>query len=55
MITLLGKIPGVVRQHPGYKSKREYDSETGFRFIFGHRDDANKEIILTVLAFDVPE
>ncbi len=55
MTSVLGKIPEVVRQHPGYKSEREYDSETGFRFVFGHRDDDNREIILTVLAFDVPE
>ena len=28
--------------------------ETEFRYVFGHRDDTNREIILTVLVFDVP-
>ena len=54
MSTVLEKIPGTVRQHPNYKRDRPVNVETGFRYIFGHRDDLNREITLTVLVFDVP-
>ena len=54
MSTVLSGIPEVVREHASYKADRTYASETGFRYVFGHRDDANREMILTVLVFDVP-
>ena len=54
MSTVLNRIPDVVREHASYKADRTYASETGFRYVFGHRDDANRELILTVLVFDVP-
>lgn len=51
---VLEKIPGAVRTHPSYKRDVEYSHETGFRFILGHRDDPRRELILTVLVFEVP-
>ena len=54
MSTVLEKTPEVVRTHPNYKSEHAYDSETGFRFVFSHRDDPKRELTLTVLVFDVP-
>lgn len=48
-------IPGTVEEHPNCKRQLKYASETGFRFTFGHRDDENRELLLTVLAFDVPK
>ena len=54
MSTVLEKIPGVVKSHSNFKKELPYDSETGFRYILGHRDDPNREVTLTVLAFDVP-
>ena len=54
MSTVLKGIPEVVGEHPRFKVDRTYASETGFRYVFGHRDDPNREMILTVLAFDVP-
>ena len=54
MSTVLNRIPDVVREHASYKADRTYASETGFRYVFGHRDDANRELILTGLVFDVP-
>ena len=54
MSTVLKGIPEVVKDHPKYKSNRDYDSETGFRYILRHRDDANREIVLTVLVFNIP-
>ena len=54
MSTVLRRIPQVVRDHPNHKADLNYDSETGFRYVFSHRDDPNRELTLTVLAFDVP-
>lgn len=54
MSTVLKSIPEAVKDHPNYKTRRDYDSETGFRYILSHRDDANREIVLTVLVFNIP-
>ena len=54
MSTVLERIPQAVKEHPSYKAEREYSEETGFRYIFGHRDDPNREVWLTILVFDVP-
>ena len=54
MSTVLEKIPDAVKGHTNFKKAVPCDLETGFRFILGHRDDPNREIILTVLTFDVP-
>lgn len=51
---VLAKIPDVVKAHPNYKRELPCQSETGFRCILHHRDDTNRELVLTVLAFDVP-
>ena len=51
---VLEEIPGTVENHPKCKRKLEYKSETGFRFTLGHRDDKNRELILTILVFDIP-
>lgn len=53
--SVLGKIREVLRAHP--KLKRAvpgYNSDRGFRFVLGHRDDPERELTLTVLAFEVP-
>lgn len=52
--TVLEKIPETLRAHPNYKRTLPYASETGFRVVMHHRDDINRELILTVLAFEVP-
>ena len=54
MSTVLRRIPQVVRDHPNHKADLNYDSETGFRYVFSHRDDPNRQLTLTVLAFNVP-
>lgn len=54
MSTVLKRIPEAVKDHPNYKTSRDYDSETGFRYILRHRDDPNREIVLTVLVFNIP-
>ena len=52
--TVLKGIPEVIRNHPNFKSESDYLSETGFRYVLSHRDDPNRDLILTVLAFDIP-
>ena len=54
LTTVLDTIPEAVEKHLNFKRKQEYRSETGFRFVLRHRDDTSREIILTVLVFDVP-
>ena len=54
MSTVLQRIPETVKQHANFKAERDYGSEIGFRYVFGHRDDNDKDLILTVLVFDVP-
>jgi hypothetical protein len=52
---VLDIIPKTVEAHPNYKRTVGKYSETNFRYVFAHRDDPNREIILTLLAFDVPD
>ena len=51
---VLAKIPEIVESHPNFKRQLPHASETASRFILHHRDDKNRELILTVLAFEVP-
>ncbi len=52
--TVLAEIPEVVKTHPNFKRELSYPSESGFRFIVHHRDDINRDLTLTILAFEVP-
>ena len=54
MSTVLERVPAAVRAHPNYKAERTTNSETEFRYVFGHRDDETREITVTILVFDVP-
>lgn len=51
---VLAAIPDAVREHPRYKHDLPGSTETAFRYLFANRDDPNRELFLTVLAFDVP-
>ncbi|OAI56167.1 hypothetical protein AYO48_00055 [Gaiella sp. SCGC AG-212-M14] len=51
---VLEKITPAVETAPGWKRTESQPAETSFRFIFGQRDDQNREIILTVLLLPVP-
>lgn len=52
---VLESIPETVKAHPNFKRELKREGETQFGFVFAHRDDTNREIILTILAFDVPQ
>lgn len=51
---VLAAIQSTVSEHPNCKKFLSAESETVFRYRFAHRDDANREMTLAVLAFDVP-
>jgi len=51
---VLESIPSTVESHANYKRTLEKKSETQSRYVVSHRDDSNREMLLTVLAFDVP-
>lgn len=53
--SVLEKIVEVTPQHPLCKSGPQIRNETCFRYVFGQCDDRNREVILTVLAFDIPQ
>ena len=52
--TVLEGITKTVPDHPNYKAEREIASETEFRYLFGHPDDRNREITVTIQVFDIP-
>lgn len=51
---VLAKIAETAPQHPKFKRHLGKSGESTFRFVFAQPNDANREIILTILAFDVP-
>lgn len=52
---VLDTIREAAEKHPQKKRGPTIESETRFRYIFGNPNDMNREIILTILAFDVPK
>lgn len=51
---VLEEIQRVTPEHPNCKTLLRQRSETSWQYLFAHRDDPNQEMIITVLAFDVP-
>lgn len=51
---VVSQVVPAVEAHPGWKKTIGQTDETAFRFIIGHRDDSNREIMLSVLLFLVP-
>lgn len=51
---VLAAIPEAIRAHSQYKRDLSGSTETVFRYLFANRDDRNRELYLTVMAFDVP-
>jgi hypothetical protein len=52
--TVLSKIPELIKSHPCFKRQMDFRADTHFRFTMRHRDDSNRELLLTVLVFEVP-
>lgn len=51
---VLQAIMPTVREHPNYKRSLPVSGETRFRAVLSHKDDPARELIVTVMAFDVP-
>lgn len=51
---VLESIQETSKGHSNFKRQIAFTSETLFRYVFAHRDDPNRELLLTVMAFDVP-
>lgn len=51
---VLATIPETAKQHPNFKRELTGRTDTRFRYCFSHKDDMNRELLLTILAFDVP-
>jgi hypothetical protein len=53
--TVLSAIEQSCTSHPNFKQVVDWPHESGFRYIYHHGTDNNREFILTVLVFNVPE
>lgn len=51
---VLATTPETAKQHPNFKRELAGRADTRFRYCFSHKDDANRELLLTILVFDVP-
>lgn len=52
---VLSKIEESTTEHPNFKKQVSKRSESSWTYLFGHKDDANREISITVQAYNVPE
>lgn len=52
---VLEEIMTATQAHPHYKRTLPWSHESGFRFVMHHPTDSNRELIMTVLVFDIPE
>lgn len=52
---ILSSIVETTKAHPNFKRELSGSTETTFRYCFSHKDDKNRELFLTILAFDVPQ
>lgn len=55
MTTVISAIKSNVETHPNFKRQVNWPHESGFRYVFHNKEDSNKEFILTVLVFNVPD
>jgi hypothetical protein len=51
---VLESIQETSKTHSNFKRQLPLNSETMFRYVFSHKDDHSRELLLTVMAFDVP-
>jgi hypothetical protein len=51
---VLAKIAESTPKHPHFKRDLGKSDETTFRYMFVQPNDPNREITLTVMAFDIP-
>lgn len=54
MSTVLEGVAAETATHKNFKRQLDWKHESGFRYVFHHNGDTNREFTLTVLVFDVP-
>jgi hypothetical protein len=54
MSTVLNGVAATTSEHKNFKRTVDWTHESGFRYVFHHDGDANREFVLTVLVFDIP-
>ena len=54
MSTVLGQIPGLLKAHSQFKHTVDQSGETRCRAVLRQASDPDRELILTVLVFNVP-
>jgi hypothetical protein len=52
--TVLAGVKSETESYPTYKRTDAWKHESGARYVLHHTADANRELLLTVLVFDVP-
>lgn len=52
---VLESIKQEAKAHSQFKKELGKRSETSFQYLFAHKNDHNREMIITVMAFDVPK
>ena len=52
---VLAQVPKVIQAHPQFVRQERYEKSTGFRFAVRHPNDAARHLLVTILAFDVPQ
>jgi hypothetical protein len=51
---VVNAIPALTKSHPNFKRELPRLNETSTRYIFNQKDDPNRELYLTVMAFNIP-
>lgn len=52
---IVNAIPSLTQKHPNFKRELPKMNETSTRYIFSQKEDANRELYLTVMLFNIPE
>jgi hypothetical protein len=52
---VLENVKVTAKAHPHYKKGPAIEAETRFQFVFGSPSDHNREIMLAVMVFDIPQ
>lgn len=52
--SVVAKVREAVKMHPNYRRDLTYPSETDCRVVLHHKNDADRELILTTMVFEVP-
>lgn len=52
--TVLAGVDTETKKHPQFKRQIQWPHESGFRYMLHYPNDPNREVMVTVLVFDVP-